>query len=499
MMRTTFAAKTLTLIVSALLLVTPGTGMAQGQPHVLPAVATLSVQRADGGTATGTAFLAVRDGLLVTTLHALEDATRVTATFSDGEVFDCIGLVDQDARHNVALVRIREFGRSMLTLSPTEMAVGDSVSAAVVKDGAFGLLRVRVENAMTPGGIKFYGLAGQIPNGNNGAPVVNAAGAVVGMTMSLTINNQTIPVALPSSYILALEPSLPVKPWAATASAQATRAAPAAAGTPAAAAAPADTAAPAADPADTVLAGVFRQVYFLASYYTPYSQHFYDFTRYNNTKNLNLYSVQSDIDVAIQKLQWLKPTDPARTTIVQALGQYLASERQGIGFLITCWNLEKDVGPDKNIPEAKNAAEQAAAVFASVPSQVAALQPTVSQLAANSPAFVAALSPELSVFLGITQRKSTLDLGVYVQADAPMDLISVTRHGLADKLGLQPGDSIISAAGHTFTANETTDDFAMVIQQNAGKQIEIVIKRDDKLKTLDKKVPGDVIQKYGGS
>lgn len=493
-MRTACSTTALTLIVAALWIATPricigqSVGAAQRGQRVLPSVVTLHVQRADGKTKTGTAFLGVRDGLLVTTAHLLEDAAQVTATFPDGEVFDCIGVVDKDVRHNVALVRIREFGHPVLTISPAEMKVGDKASAAVVKDSAFGLVDVGVDGMLTPNDIKFYRLTGQIPDGNNGAPVVNADGAVLGVAMIIAMGGQTVRVALPSTYVLALDPSLAVKPWTSTASARAsesTGAAPSSAN----------------NPADTALAAVFTQLHDTWAAWYENSAQIYDWTRASSA-DLGLDGARSAVDAAIGRLQWITPTDPMMAKLAQAAGQILALERQAIGLDIKCWLRNKNssvMDPDDHVAE--NDAQQATGMFESIPSRIAPMQPALRQFAARSPAFVAALSSEMRYFLGIAKRKSKIDLGVYVDGDEPMYILNVAEHGLAEKLGLEAGDVIVSAGGRTFKPTDDMDDFALLIQSNAGKTIRIVVQRgnNNKTKTLKKKVPDDVVQKYGSA
>ena len=96
-------------------------------PKILPSVAILNIQRADGKPAIGTAFLGVKDGMLVTALHIIRDAVRVTATFPNGEEFDCSGIIDKDERRNLALIRIKAFGRPMLKIDPAELAAGEKL------------------------------------------------------------------------------------------------------------------------------------------------------------------------------------------------------------------------------------------------------------------------------------------------------------------------------------------------------------------------------------
>lgn len=457
------------------------TGPAGMSPRLLPSVVKITVQRSGGVRADGTAFLGVRDGLLVAALHVLKDATKVTATFPNGEEFDCAGVVDKDERRNLALVRIKAFGRPVLKVSPGELAVGDKAFIPVVKDGAFGVVEASVAEVVIQGGTKFYRLTGEIPDGNAGSPLVNAAGDVVGLHVTVVKDGQNVEMALPSAYILGLEPSLPVQPWT-QAAAQNQPGAPAAA--------------PANEAVDVGLAVAMTNIHDWWVFFEPFSQNVYRMTRYASIGHLDLYKIQSQIDAAISQAGWLKPADPLREKLVQAALQLLAKERQGIEFDINCWLMNKDVGPGKRIPQAEDAGRRATALFGSIPSLVAPLQADFRQLAQGSPAFVKALPIEMQYFLGVAERKSKLVLGAYLSSGAPMQLLNLLDPSLADVIGLRAGDLIVSAGGRTFKPTDDIEEFKLLIEQRPGGTLDVVVTRGGKPKTLQLKIPADVMQKY---
>ncbi len=452
---------------------------------ILPSVVTLTVQRSNGTTVAGTGFLGVKDGMLVAALHVLRDATKVTATFANGEEFDCAGIIDKDERRNVALVRIKAFGRPVLRISPGELAVGDKAFVPVVKDGPFGIVEASVAEVVIQSGVKFYRLTGAIPDGNNGSPLVNAAGDVVGLHVTVATGDQNVDMSLPSAYILALEPSLPVQPWT-----------PASTSAPAPSAAPAAATTPANDAIDAGLAAAMTNVHDWWVFYEPLSRNIYRITRYSNIGKLDLYKIQSEIDLALSQVGWMKPTDPLREKLVQAAGQLLARQRQGIEFDINCWLLNKDVGPGKHIPRAEDAGSRAAALFGAIPAQVAALQADFRQLAASSPAFLKGLPIEMRYYLGVTERKSKLVLGAIMSARAPMQLLNFVTPSLALDLGLRAGDTIVSAGGREFKPDDDIEDFKLLIEQRPGGMLDVVVTRGGKPKPLSMKIPADVLQKY---
>ena len=215
------------LIMFALLLTVPLACLGQepdpanARPKILPSIVVLNIQRSDGGTLTAAAFAGIKDGVLVTALHIIKGAVRVTATFPNGEEFDCAGVIDKDERRNIALIRIKAFGRPMLKINPVELTVGDKLSLPIIKDAAFGMVETSVAEVLINGGIKFYRLTGEFPGGNSGSPIIDSRGEVAGIHVTLAQDNKNIEMALPSAYILGLEPSLPAQPWTQAASQQA--------------------------------------------------------------------------------------------------------------------------------------------------------------------------------------------------------------------------------------------------------------------------------------
>jgi hypothetical protein len=450
-------------------------------PKILPSVAILNIQRADGKPAIGTAFLGVKDGMLVTALHIIRDAVRVTATFPNGEEFDCSGIIDKDERRNLALIRIKAFGRPMLKIDPAELAAGEKLFCPVVKDGAFGVAEISVLEAVIKGGIKLYHLAGEIPGGNSGSPIITSRGEVAGVHVTVTQDGKDIEMALPSAYILGLEPSLLIQPWTQ------------------AAAQPAPGSSTARGPnaaVDASLAAALIKVHDFWCSYTLFSERIYAITRYGNLGRLDLYKVQSDLDNDIAQLGWLKTDDTLRQKLIQATGQLLAKEKQALEYDINCANLNKDTPPSKAVPRAEDFGKRASALLNAIPGQVQSLHPDFRQLAQGSPEFLNALPIEMRYFLGVVDRKSKLVLGAYMPAKNPFFIQGLIQYKLGEKLGLHDGDTIISAGGRTFKADDDIEDFKLMIEANPGGALEVVVNRGGKMKSLLIKIPPDVLQKY---
>ena len=448
---------------------------------ILPSIVVLNIQRPDGLRANATAFAGIKEGLLVTALHIVKDAVRVTATFPNGEEFDCAGIIDKDERRNLAVIRIKAFGRPMLKINPAEPAADEKLSIPIVKEGAFGMMETSVAEVLIKGGIKFYRLVGEFPGGNSGSPILDSRGEVVGIHVTLSEDNKSLEMALPSAYILGLEPSLPVQPWIPAAS-QPTPSSPAAPGPDAA--------------VDTTLAAALVKVHDTWASYTILSESIYRITRYGKLRGLDLYKVQADLDNDIAQLGWLQTDDPLRQKLIQATKQLIAKEKQAIEYDINCANLNKDTSPSQAVPQAEESARRATALLNSIPGQTRALSQGFRQLAQKSPEFLNALPIELRYSLGVAERKSKLTLGAYLTAKNPFYIVGLMPKNLGDELGLRAGDTIVSAGGRTFKAEDDIEDFKLMIEGNPGGALEVVVNRGSNTKTLSTKIPADVLQKY---
>jgi S1-C subfamily serine protease len=146
----------------------------------LPAIVTLESRNKDGSSSIGSAFLAIRDGVAVTAWHTVGDALEVIARFSSGEVFEVSGLIDKDERRDVALIRIKVFGRPLLSLSADEPAIG---SRAYVIGAPRGLEYTISEGIVSQKqlveGIEQYQFSCAASPGNSGGPLLDDKGVVL--------------------------------------------------------------------------------------------------------------------------------------------------------------------------------------------------------------------------------------------------------------------------------------------------------------------------------
>src|ERR1043165_4910377 len=90
----------------------------------LPSIMTLKAMKPDGSLVLGSAFILAGTGVAATAWHLVNGATDVSVRFSDGEEFEVSGLIDKDEKRDLALVRVKAFGRPELKPNTNTPDVG---------------------------------------------------------------------------------------------------------------------------------------------------------------------------------------------------------------------------------------------------------------------------------------------------------------------------------------------------------------------------------------
>lgn len=151
-----------------------------------PAQAGGSVALVFAGSAMGSAFLVSNDGYLLTNHHVVGDATQVRVRWPDQS--ETVGQVVRiDRRRDVALIKADPGGRPALPLRTVPPPAGDTVFAigTPLKRELQGTITRGVVSAVrTLDGQAFIQSDVVINSGNSGGPLLDDAGAVVGITVS---------------------------------------------------------------------------------------------------------------------------------------------------------------------------------------------------------------------------------------------------------------------------------------------------------------------------
>lgn len=177
-------------------------------------IITLKVTKRDGNQVVGSGFLSLKDGLAVTSWHVVKDANYVVARFSTGEEFEVSGLVDKDEIRDVAIVRVKVFGKPMLNFNSDEPGIGTKVYVIgspkglefTISDGLLSQIQIFE-------GTKQLQFSCPVSPGNSGGPLLNSRGEVIGVVSWQLREGQNLSFAVPSAYARGLDTSLPTKPW----------------------------------------------------------------------------------------------------------------------------------------------------------------------------------------------------------------------------------------------------------------------------------------------
>jgi formylglycine-generating enzyme required for sulfatase activity len=182
--------------------------------EALPSVLTLLVEKKDGTHTQGSAFLAMDHGLAVTAWHVVKDAKRVVAKFATEEEFEVSGIVDKDEKRDLAIIRVKVYGRPLMTMEGDEPEVGSKAYVIGSPRGlGYSISDGLVSQVRTLEGIKEFQFTCPASPGSSGGPLVNEVGKVIGVVASQIRAGQNLNFAVPSVYVLDLDRSLPTQPW----------------------------------------------------------------------------------------------------------------------------------------------------------------------------------------------------------------------------------------------------------------------------------------------
>ncbi|MFE5791708.1 S1C family serine protease [Streptomyces sp. NPDC056503] len=180
----------------------PGT-VAAVAAKALPSVVT--IQAKSGGTqgegGTGTGFVYDQEGHIVTNNHVVASAAEggtLSATFSDGRTYDA-EVVGRAEGYDVAVIKLKEAPKGLKPLplgDSDKVAVGDSTIAIGAPFGLSNTVTTGIISAKNRpvasgdgGGSASYMSALQtdasINPGNSGGPLLDAAGAVIGINSAI--------------------------------------------------------------------------------------------------------------------------------------------------------------------------------------------------------------------------------------------------------------------------------------------------------------------------
>jgi len=173
---------------------------------VMPAIVAIRADTPEG-IAAGTGFLVDSTGVVVTNLHVIEGATRVTIKLHSGEQYTQIRVASFDQDRDLAILRLPGFDLPTVSLGNSDaVKVGATVYAIgnplgleeSVTKGIVSSIRV------AKSGTKIIQTDSAVSPGNSGGPLINESGDVVGVVTFKISSGENLNFAVPINYARAL-------------------------------------------------------------------------------------------------------------------------------------------------------------------------------------------------------------------------------------------------------------------------------------------------------
>lgn len=183
--------------------------------RVLPSVLTLEVESQSGEKFVGSAVLALADDVAVTAWHVVANARAVWAVFADGQRLKVTGCIHQDARRDLALLKLETpRTRGQATLCREMPAVGARIYVVGTPKGyAFSISEGLISQIQTVDGFREYQLSCPISPGNSGSPIFNQRGEVIGIASWTKSDAQNMSFAVPTQDFIRLHISGAPTTW----------------------------------------------------------------------------------------------------------------------------------------------------------------------------------------------------------------------------------------------------------------------------------------------
>ena len=172
----------------------------------MPAIVSIRADTPDG-VASGTGFLVDPSGVVVTNLHVIEGATRVSIKLHSGEQHTQIRVASFDQERDLAILRFPGFGLPVIALGNSDSVnVGASVLAignplGLEESVTMGIVSsIRTEK----NGTRVIQTDTAISPGNSGGPLIDKNGDVIGVVTFKIRGGENLNFAIPINYVRAL-------------------------------------------------------------------------------------------------------------------------------------------------------------------------------------------------------------------------------------------------------------------------------------------------------
>ena len=421
----------------------------------LPSIMTLSVRKADGSVGMGSAFMAEKEGLAITAWHVVAGANSVTAKFSDGEEFEVSGLVDKDEKRDVAIIRVKVFGRPLVPLMTADPEIASKVYIIGAPRGLeFSISDGLMSQIQLMAGMKQYQFTCPASPGNSGSPLLNSNGEAIGVVSWQIREGQNLNFAVPVSYVKGLDVSLATRPWSQVESggtAFATRTSNA--------------------NMDKLLAKIILlETDLQVAANVTFKQVVHKNYGFKNGVPSGLYSEQMQLDQTLKQLDTVATDDQNRARILVATKHDAGIVREATQFLVDAIRsaqINNGWGP-----QATDLLSRSSATVSLANQTDTAMLRSLS----TSPDFVNSFPRDTKIRLGLIPDSANFVLGVLTYSSEGLRLINVEDGSLASNLDLKSGDIIRSVDN---VKPSDLQDVKLLIKKAHGRSIVIVVSRYD--------------------
>lgn len=429
---------------------------------VVPSVVTLNVTRQDGSQSLGSAFLTLKDGLAVTAWHVVKDASYIIARFSSGEEFEISGLVDKDEKRDLAVVRVKVFGKPILVVNSDEPAIGSKLYVIGAPRGLeFSISDGLLSQIQLLEGTKQFQFSCPVSPGNSGGPLLNSKGEVIGVVSWQLREGQNLNFAVPAIYAKGLDISLPTKPWAdvRSASVAATK-----------------------EVSSTEVERLLSDMFVLsidistAVQYTT-SEIVAKSSGFRKGVPSFVYTLQRELEAKQRALSSAVIRDSAANVLVTKVKASSVYILESIQLLIDAIKTAQSQGGWGSSANDMLARSHAASEL---------VEDITPEEVSGFPSIVTALPTEAKLMLGLETDSTHFRLGVFNWIRNPLVLVLVPEKSFAYDLGFRTDDLIVSVNG---VEPVSIKEVKRIMLANLGKDIPVVVIRDGEREEFEIEVP----------
>jgi hypothetical protein len=195
---------------------------------------------------------------------------------------------------------------------------------------------------------------------------------------------------------------------------------------------------------------------------------------HNQDVSTTIFSAQQSLKAEMQAFRAVQTTDASRRRVAEDLTRAATIAEQYVDVVTKA--IASAQSANSWAGEPNRIYSQAAATLTGTK-----WSPGTWQLLRASPAFCHALPLEEQARLGLVQHAAAFDLGAEALSAEPQRIVSVTKKGLADQLGLRNGDRLVTL--------KSLWDLKVELAQNPGKRIDVEIERKGQREIQAARVP----------